>query len=59
MIQGIEIDGFSVIGYDKDNDVFVSYGVRETLECAITSCIRPQKLNTWQTVLASMMIGER
>ena len=35
MIQKIAIDGYSVIGYDKDNDVFISYGKCETLEYAI------------------------
>lgn len=35
MIQKIEINGYSVIGYDKDNDIFVCYGEYETLECAV------------------------
>lgn len=35
MIQKITIDGYSVIGYDKDNDVFICYGEYETLEYAV------------------------
>lgn len=35
MIQKIAIDGYSVIGYDKDSDVFISYGKYETLEYAV------------------------
>lgn len=35
MIQKITISGYSVIGYDKDNDVFICYGEHETLEQAI------------------------
>ena len=35
MIQKITIDGYSVIGYNKDNDVFVCYSKHEILECAI------------------------
>lgn len=35
MIQKITIDKYSVIGYDKDNDVFICYGKYETLEQAV------------------------
>ena len=31
MIQKEKIEGYSVIGYDKDNDVFICYGKYEVL----------------------------
>lgn len=35
MIQKTNIDGYSVIGYDKDNDVFICYDTCNTLELAV------------------------
>ena len=35
MIQKEKIDGYSVIGYVKDNDVFVCYGKYEVLANAV------------------------
>lgn len=35
MIQKEKIDGYSVIGYDKDNDVFICYGKFEVLHDAV------------------------
>lgn len=35
MIQKESIAGYSVIGYDKDNDVFICYDKCETFELAV------------------------
>lgn len=35
MIQKQKINGYSVIGYDKNNDVFINYGEFEVLAKAV------------------------
>lgn len=35
MIQKEKIKGYSIIGYDKDNDVFINYGKFEVLANAM------------------------